>query len=49
MRHSLVNLAAGTLDRLADLVRKRLKRLQYRSRILDGFITATGLELDPPP
>ncbi|WUJ00935.1 transposase [Streptomyces sp. NBC_00391] len=41
---SLANLA---IDRLA-LVRNRLRRLQYRSNILDGFIAGTGLVLDEP-
>ncbi|MER6162721.1 IS630 family transposase, partial [Streptomyces sp. NPDC001868] len=36
------------LDRLEALVRNRLKRLQYRSGILDGFIAGTGLTLDEP-
>lgn len=36
------------MDRLETLVRNRLKRLQYRSGTLDGFITGTGLALDEP-
>ncbi|MEE1781696.1 IS630 family transposase, partial [Streptomyces sp. SP17BM10] len=37
------------LERLAAVVRNRLKRLQYRSDVLDGFLTGTGLSLDLPP
>ncbi|MDH6711498.1 transposase [Kitasatospora sp. MAA19] len=37
------------LDRLATLVRNRLKRLQYRPDVLDGFLAGTGLSLDLPP
>jgi DDE superfamily endonuclease/Winged helix-turn helix len=48
-RRSLANLAAGTLDRLVALVRNRLKSLQYRPALLDGFIAETGLTLDLPP
>jgi transposase len=48
-KHSLATLAAGTLDRLESLVRNRLKSLQYRPAPLNGFMTKTGLPLDPPP
>jgi transposase len=43
VKRSLANLASVALDRLEALVRNRLKRLQYRSKILDGFITGSGL------
>jgi transposase len=48
VKRSLANLAVVALDRLEALVRNRLKRLQYRSAILDGFIAGTGLTLDDP-
>ncbi|WP_455433129.1 IS630 family transposase [Streptomyces ossamyceticus] len=48
VKRSLANLAVVALDRLEALVRNRLKRLQYRSGILDGFIAGTGLTLDEP-
>jgi putative transposase len=43
---SLANLTAGTIDRLEALMRNRLKRPQYRSATLNGFMAATGLS--PP-
>ena len=48
-RLDLANLAAGTLDRLATLVRTRRKQLQYRPGVLDGLFPETGLEFDLPP
>lgn len=48
LKRSLANLAAITVDRLEALVRTRLKRLQYRPAILDGFLAETGLALDHP-
>lgn len=45
-KRSLANLTAGTVGRLASLVRNRLKSLQYRPTTLDGFIAETGLS--PP-
>ncbi|MGA6160009.1 transposase [Stenotrophomonas sp. NPDC087984] len=48
VKRSLANLAVVALDRLEKLVRNRLKRLQYRSDTLDGFIAGTSLPLDTP-
>lgn len=49
VKRSLAHLASVALDRLETLVRNRLKRLQYRPAILDGFLAGTGLDFDPPP
>ena len=48
VKRSLANLALVALDRLETLVRNRLKRLQYRTDTLNGFIAGTGLTLDDP-
>ncbi|MFD7163665.1 transposase [Streptomyces violascens] len=48
VKRSLANLAVMALDRLEALVRNRLKRLQYRPEVLDGFLAGTGLALDIP-
>ncbi|WP_369386333.1 transposase [Streptomyces sp. CG1] len=42
VKHSLANLASTALDRLEALARNRLRRLQYRSNVLDGFLVASG-------
>ncbi|MEW1914749.1 transposase [Kitasatospora sp. NPDC085895] len=47
LKRSLGNLAAGTTDQLAAQVRTRLKKMQYRPDLLDGFIAETGLALTP--
>lgn len=49
VKHGLANLASVALDRLATLVRNRLRRLQYRPDVLDGFLAGTGPSLDLPP
>ncbi|MFI6645754.1 transposase [Streptomyces sp. NPDC050504] len=46
VKRSLANLAVVALDRLETLVLNRLKRLQYRPDVLNGFIACTGLTLD---
>jgi hypothetical protein len=36
-----------SLDDLDRLVRTRLKRMQYRPDLIDGFLTGTGPNLNP--
>ncbi|WP_425586381.1 IS630 family transposase [Streptomyces sannanensis] len=48
IKRSLANLAARTLSELETLLRRRLKALQYRHTILDGFLAGTGLARDRP-
>nr|WP_248003474.1 transposase [Streptomyces sp. RLB1-33] len=48
INRSLANLAARTLSKLETLLRRRLKALQYRHAILDGFLAGTRLALDRP-
>jgi len=49
MKNGLGNLAARNVDQLAAIVRNRLKRIQYRPGLIDGFLGQTGLTLDPEP
>ncbi len=49
LKKSLANLAACTTDQLAALARTRLKKMQYRPGLLDGFIAETGLAINPRP
>ena len=49
VKDRLANLAGVALDRLAALVRNRLKRLQHRPDVLDGFLAGTGLAVALPP
>jgi transposase len=51
LKRSLANLAKRNLAQLIALVKTRLKRMQYRPALLDGFLASTGLDLTPfnPP
>lgn len=49
MKSGLGNLAAHNLDHLTAIVRNRLKRIQYRPDLINGFLTQTGLTLDAQP
>ena len=49
MKNGLGNLAARDADKLAAIVKNRLKRIQYRPALIDGFLAQTGLTLEPGP
>jgi putative transposase len=49
MKNGLGNLAAADVDRLAAIIRNRLKRIQYRPALIEGFLAQTGLTLEPQP
>jgi DDE superfamily endonuclease len=50
MKNGLGNLAARDVDQLAAIIKNRLKRIQYRPALIDGFLAQTGLTLkfEPP-
>jgi transposase len=47
LKRSLANLAKRNITELTALVKTRLKRMQYRTGLLDGFLASTGLDLTP--
>ncbi|WP_427016493.1 transposase [Pseudarthrobacter sp. P1] len=47
LKRSLAHLVKCGIDRLAALVRSRLRHIQHRPGLLDGFITKTGLNFTP--
>ena len=49
MKNGLGNLMALNVDQLAAIVKNRLKRIQYRPALIDGFLARTGLTLEPQP
>ncbi|MER5201493.1 transposase [Streptomyces sp. NPDC002884] len=48
LKRSLANLTKHSLDQLTALVKTRLKQMQYRPGLIDGLITKTGLDFQPP-
>ena len=48
-KNGLGNLAACSIDQLAAVIRTRLKRIQYRPALINGFLAQTGLSLEPEP
>jgi len=47
MKRSLANLTKQGIDQLVALIKTRLKRMQYRPALIDGFLAKTGLDLTP--
>jgi transposase len=47
LKRSLANLAKRNITQLTTLVKTRLKRMQYRPSLLDGFLASTHLDLTP--
>jgi hypothetical protein len=43
----MVNFAAADLDGLVRIVKRKLKKIQYRPHLIDGCLAGTGLTLEP--
>jgi transposase-like protein len=46
-KRSLANLAKRNIAQLTALVKTRLKRMQYRPSLLEGFLASTQLDFNP--
>ncbi len=49
LKNGLGNLAAGTIDELAGIIRRRLRSIQHRPALISRFLDQTGLSLEPEP
>jgi hypothetical protein len=49
LKNGLGNLAAADVDELTAIIKNRLKSIQYRPALIDGFLAQTGLTLEPEP
>jgi putative transposase len=47
LKRSLANLTRHNIDQLTALVKTRLRRMQYRPGLLEGFLAKTHLDLAP--
>jgi putative transposase len=48
LKRSLANLTKHNIGQLTALIKTRLRRMQYRPGLLDGFLAKTGLDLSNP-
>ncbi len=47
LKRSLANLAKRDITQLTALAKTRLRRMQYRPGLIEGFLTGTRLDLTP--
>jgi putative transposase len=47
LKRSIGNLAVNGVEHLQAIIKHRLKSIQYRTDLLDSFLTHTGLTLEP--
>ena len=47
LKRSMVNFAAADVDALVRIVKRKLKKIQYRPHLIDGCLSATGLRIEP--
>ena len=46
LKRAMVNFAAADLDGLVRIVKRKLKKIQYRPHLIDGCLAATGLNIE---
>ena len=47
MRRMMVDFVAADLTGLVRIMKRKLKRIQYRPELIDGCLTGTGLTIEP--
>jgi hypothetical protein len=47
LKRSMANFAAANLDGLVRIVKRKLKKIQYRPHLIDGCLTGAGLRIEP--
>ena len=47
LKRSMANFAAADLDGLVGIIKRKLKKVQYRPRLINGCLAAAGLRTEP--
>jgi hypothetical protein len=47
LKRAMVNFAAAGLGSLVRIVKRKLKKIQYRPHLIDGCLAGTGLSIEP--
>jgi transposase len=47
LKRSIANFAAADLDGLVRIIKRKLKKIQYRPHLIDSFLAGTGLKIEP--
>ena len=47
LKRSMVNFAAADVNGLVRIIKRKLKKIQYRPHLIDGCLAGTGLVIEP--
>jgi hypothetical protein len=47
LKRSMVNFAAADQAGLVRIIKRKLKKIQYRPPLIDGCVSGTGLKIEP--
>ena len=47
LKRSMANFAAADVNGLVRIIKRKLKKIQYRPHLIDGCLAATGLTIEP--
>ena len=47
LKRSIANFAAADQAGLVRIIKRKLKKIQYRPHLIDGCLAATGLRIEP--
>jgi len=47
LKRSMVNFAPTDVDGLARIIKRKLKKIQYRPHLIDSCLAPTGLTTEP--
>jgi hypothetical protein len=47
LKRAIANFAAADLDSLIRIVKRKLKKIQYRPHLISGCLAGTGLSVEP--
>lgn len=47
LKRAIANFAAADLAGLVRIVKRKLKKIQYRPHLIDGCLAGTGLVIEP--
>ena len=47
LKRSIASFVAADLDGLVRIIKRKLKKIQYRPRLINGCLATTGLTIEP--
>jgi hypothetical protein len=47
LKRAIANFAAADLDGLVRIIKRKLKKIQYRPHLINGCLATTGLRIEP--